>query len=131
MNILRLLTPNLMLFLLLAAPNLFAEEPEPQVLRHVVLFEMKPGTSEEALAAIEAAAHQMKEDIEVIEALEWGQNIAANTSNQGFEYALLVTFASEEDLAIYGPHPGHDKFKEVALPHVEQVLVVDYFAPAP
>lgn len=131
MNAFRLFLPSLLLLTLLMAPMTIAEEAAPQVLRHVVLFEMKPGTSEEALAAIETAAHKMKDDIEVIKALEWGQNIAANTRNQGFEYALLVTFASEEDLAVYGPHPGHDAFKEVAIPHVEQVLVVDYFAPAP
>ena len=131
MNASRIVLPSLLLFLVLLSPRLIAEEAAPQVLRHIVLFEMKPGTSEEALAAIEAAAYQMKTDIEVIQAIEWGQNIAANTRNQGFEYALLVTFASEEDLAIYGPHPGHDAFKAVAIPHVEQVLVVDYFAPAP
>lgn len=131
MNATRLIFPSLLFVALLMSPLSIADEPAPQVLRHIVLFEMKPGTPEEALAAIEAAAYQMKNDIEVIQAIEWGQNIAANTRNQGFEYALLVTFASEEDLAVYGPHPGHETFKAVAIPHVEQVLVVDYFAPAP
>lgn len=111
--------------------SVHATPEAPPLLRHIVLFDLKEGTPDDALAAIEAAAHQMTVDVETIHSLEWGPNLSFNTRNDGYDFVLLVNFASVEDLEIYGPHPGHDAFREVALPHVERVLVMDYWSHTP
>jgi len=100
---------------------------EDRVLRHIVLFDLKDDTLVDTLATIEAAAYRMAEDIEVIQYLEWGRNLDFNTRNDGYDFVLLVEFASIEDLEVYGPHPDHDVFRAIVGPHVERVLVVDYW----
>jgi hypothetical protein len=100
---------------------------EGRVLRHIVLFDLKAETDAETLAAIEAGANQMGVDIEQIQHIEWGRNLDFNTRNDGYDFVLLVEFASIEDLEIYGPHPDHDVFRDIVRPHVERILVVDYW----
>jgi hypothetical protein len=48
----------------------------------------------------------------------------------GFTHCFLVTFLSEEDRAIYLPHPEHQAFIELMKPHMEKVLVLDYWTRA-
>lgn len=40
---------------------------------------------------------------------------------------LFLTFKSEEDRAIYLPHPDHKAFGQVLTPYLDDVLVVDYW----
>ena len=104
---------------------------EGRVLRHIVLFDLKEESQTvDILNTIEAATYQMAEDIEVIQHIEWGSNLDFNTRNDGYDFVLLVEFASIEDLEVYGPHPDHDVFRAIVGPHVERVLVVDYWGKA-
>lgn len=100
---------------------------EVRVLRHIVLFDLH---EDAPLDAIEAGAYQMGKDIEVIQHIEWGRNLDFNTRNDGYDFVLLVEFASVEDLEIYGPHPDHDVFRDIVRPHIERILVVDYWGRA-
>ena len=46
---------------------------------------------------------------------------------QGFTHCFVVTFLSEADRTKYLPHPAHKEFGKILGPHLDKVLVVDYW----
>lgn len=98
-----------------------------KVLRHVVLFKFKDESSAAEVKKVEDAFLGLSSKIEQIQDLEWGINNSPEGLDQGFTHCFLVTFASEEDRAIYLPHPDHQAFVDVLGPHLDKVLVVDYW----
>jgi len=98
-----------------------------KVLRHVVLFKFKDESSQEDVKKVEDAFLGLSSKIEQIKDLEWGINNSPEGLDQGFTHCFLVTFASEEDRAIYLPHPDHQDFVTILGPHLDKVLVVDYW----
>ena len=40
----------------------------------------------------------------------------------------LVSFADEKGRDVYLPHPDHKEFVKLLKPHLDKVLVVDYWA---
>jgi len=97
-------------------------------LRHVVLFKFKDGTPPDTVKKIEEAFAALPENIPQIYALEWGTDMSVENLSQGFSHCYLVSFESENDRAVYLPHPEHKKFGELIGPHLDKVLVVDYWA---
>jgi hypothetical protein len=47
--------------------------------------------------------------------------------NQGFTHCFFLTFKSEKDREVYLPHPAHKEFGRVLGPHLDKVLVIDYW----
>ncbi|SMO48914.1 Dabb family protein [Fodinibius sediminis] len=103
------------------------EHMDQKRLRHVVLIKFKENTSEEDIAEVEDAFSALPDKIPEIRDYEWGINNSPEGLNKGFTHCFLVTFASEEDRAVYLPHPDHKAFVEVLEPHLADVLVVDYW----
>jgi len=66
--------------------------------------------------------------IKEIKDFEWGKNNSPEGLNQGFTHCFFVTFASEKDREVYLPHPAHKAFIDVLKPHLDKVLVIDYWA---
>ena len=119
-----------------ATMNVFATPPvskqqEPsnqdRVLRHVVMFKFTDGTPEEKVREIEKRFAALPLQIETICDFEWGTDVSVENLQQGFTHCFVVTFRSEEDRATYLPHPQHLKFVELVKPHVDKVLVLDYW----
>ncbi|MES2795648.1 MAG: Dabb family protein [Bacteroidota bacterium] len=100
---------------------------EAKKLRHVVLFKFKDGTSSDDVKKVEAAFRNLPKKIKQIVGYEWGLNNSPENLNQGFTHCFFLTFNSEEDRAIYLPHPDHKDFGGVLGPHLDKVLVVDYW----
>ncbi|MEK6154799.1 Dabb family protein [Flavobacteriaceae bacterium 3-367] len=100
---------------------------QDSVLRHVVLFKFKDGTSGEKLAEIEKAFTALPTKIPQIQGYEWGLNNSPEGLEKGFTHCFFLTFKSEADRAIYLPHPDHRAFGALLKPHLEDVLVVDYW----
>lgn len=98
------------------------------VLRHVVLFKFKDGAPVEKINEVEEAFSALPSKIPQIQAYEWGLNNSPEGLEKGFTHCFFVTFASEEDRAIYLPHPDHQAFVAILEPYLEDVLVVDYWA---
>ena len=98
-----------------------------KVLRHVVLFKFKETSTKEDVKKVEDAFRALPSKIPAIKSLEWGTNNSPENINQGFTHCFFVTFASEADRAIYLPHPDHKAFGQVLRPHLDKVLVVDYW----
>lgn len=105
----------------------FARAPV-QVLRHVVLFKFKEGTTNKQIREIETAFCALPSKIDAIHDYEWGTNVSVEEHSQGFTHCFFVTFRSEADRAKYLPHPAHEAFGAILGPHLDKVLVVDYWA---
>ncbi|WP_425236275.1 Dabb family protein [Ulvibacterium sp.] len=101
---------------------------QDSVLRHVVLFKFKAGTSPEKINEIEDAFAALPSKIPEIAGYEWGLNNSPEGLNKGLTHAFLLTFKSEADRATYLPHPDHKAFGELLSPHLEDVTVVDYWS---
>ena len=99
-----------------------------KALRHVVLFKFKDTSSQADVDKVVEAFMALPEKIEGIQAIEWGTNNSPEGLDQGFTHCFLLTFASEEDRAVYLPHPDHKAFGGVLGPHLDKVLVIDYWA---
>ncbi|MDX5479534.1 MAG: Dabb family protein [Cyclobacteriaceae bacterium] len=99
-----------------------------KALRHVVLFKFKDESSPEDVQKVVDAFMELPDKIDVIQDIEWGTNNSPEGLAQGFTHCFFVTFASEEDRDTYLPHPDHKAFVDILGPHLDKVLVVDYWA---
>ena len=121
---------TLLVFLMLSGLNsaLSAQTSmQPKVLRHVVLFKFKDTSTPEDIQKVESAFKALPSKIKEIKSLEWGINNSPENINQGFTHCFFVTFTNEKDRAVYLPHPDHKAFGKVLGPHLDKVLVVDYW----
>ena len=97
------------------------------VLRHVILFKFKDGTAKEDIKKVEDAFSALPAKIPEIMGYEWGTNNSPEGLDKGFTHSFFLTFKSEEDRAIYLPHPDHKAFGAVLTPYLDDVLVIDYW----
>jgi len=104
-----------------------ANMPSDSLLRHVVLFKFKEGTTSENIEKVEDAFSALPSKISEIQGYEWGLNNSPEGLEKGFTHCFFLTFKSEEDRAIYLPHPDHKAFGAVLTPYLDDVLVVDYW----
>jgi Stress responsive A/B Barrel Domain len=117
----------LTLFLTIFAFTAMSQTPSDKVLRHVVLFKFKDGTATADIKKVEDAFRKLPTQIKEIKGFEWGTNNSPEGLAQGFTHCFFLTFASEADRAVYLPHPDHKAFGKVLGPHLDKVLVVDYW----
>ena len=97
------------------------------VLRHVVLFKFKDSTAAEDIKKVEDAFSALPNKIPQIIDYEWGVNNSPEDLNKGLTHCFFLSFKSEEDRAIYLPHPDHKAFGAILGPHLDDVLVLDYW----
>lgn len=97
------------------------------VLRHVVLFAFKPEATAEQVRSVETAFCALPSKIAAIHDFEWGTDVSIENKAQGFTHCFVVTFRSEAGRAEYLPHPAHGEFVAVLGPHIDKVMVVDYW----
>lgn len=109
-------------------PALACPKAPTQVLRHVVLFKFKEGTSAADIRKIEQAFCALPSKIEAIHDFEWGTDVSVENRQKGFTHCFLVSFLSEADRAVYLPHPAHKEFGSILGPYLDDVMVVDYWA---
>lgn len=97
-------------------------------LRHVVLFKFKDDTSGDQVEAIENAFLALPAKIEAIHSFEWGTDVSVEGKADGYTHCFFVTFRDETGRDEYLPHPDHKAFGALLRPHLEKVLVIDYWA---
>ena len=127
----------LFLFISLILVSFTLEDAEPSklstnmqqdsVLRHVVLFKFKEDTSKEDIQTVEDAFSALPSKIPEIAEYEWGINNSPEGLDKGYTHVFFLTFKSEEDRAVYLPHPDHKAFGELLGPHLDDVHVMDYW----
>ncbi|MEM9366616.1 MAG: Dabb family protein [Planctomycetota bacterium] len=98
-----------------------------RLLRHVVMFQFKQTSSDEEVQEVVDAFAKLPDAIPEIAAYEHGVNNSPEGLNDGLTHCFLVSFRSEEDRATYLPHPAHKAFVEILKPHLEKVVVIDYW----
>lgn len=108
--------------------NTTSDSEMNEQLRHVVLFKFLDSSTPEDIQQIEEAFAALPSQIEEIKDFEWGINNSPEGLDKGFTHCFVVTFDSEEGRDIYLPHPAHQEFVDLIGPHVDDVLVVDYWA---
>lgn len=101
---------------------------DTEVLRHVVLFKFKDTSSSREIREIEDAFRALPGKVDEISDFEWGTDVSVENLQQGFTHCFLVTFRSEADRAAYLPHPAHKQFGKMLGPHLDKVLVIDYWS---
>jgi hypothetical protein len=99
-----------------------------RVLRHVVLFAFKPEATTDDIRGVEEAFAALPSQIDTIQDFEWGTNVSVEGIAQGYTHCFFLTFADEAGRAVYLPHPAHKAFGAALRPHLDKVLVLDYWA---
>jgi hypothetical protein len=97
------------------------------VLRHVVFFSFKETSTPEDVKSVVDAFRELQNKIDGIEAFEWGNNSSPEGLNQGLTHAFTLTFHSDAARDAYLPHPAHKDFGALLGPHLDKVMVVDYW----
>lgn len=111
-----------------ASPGLGAEPAQDKrMLRHVVLFKFKEGTTAEQVKEIEQAFRQLPKKIDAIKGFEWGTDNSVEMLSDGFTHCFIVSFADEQGRETYLPHPAHKAFVDLVKPRLEKVLVIDFW----
>lgn len=98
-----------------------------QVLRHVVLFKFKDGTSSQQIREVENAFCALPGKIDAICDFEWGTDVSIENRQDGFTHCFVLTFRNEAGRSEYIPHPAHREFGKILGPHLDKVLVIDYW----
>lgn len=94
---------------------------------HVILFKFKNGVRSHEIQNAEASITALKEEIELIESLEFGANLPHEHRNKGFTHCAIYTFKNKKDFKAYKDHSAHDAFLERITPLLEDSLVIDFY----
>lgn len=116
-------------FILWGSVGFTSHEPvkPKKMLRHVVLFKFKDSSSPAQVKEVEDAFRKLPSQIKEIKGFEWGLNNSPEGHDNGYTHCFFVTFENEEGRAVYLPHPAHKAFGKVLGPHLDKVLVIDYW----
>lgn len=96
-----------------------------RMVRHVVLFGWKPGTTDEMIAEIEAALAELPAAVGTIAEYRFGPDIGENETS--IDFAVVADFATLDDYRTYRDHPRHQSLiRELIAPVVETRCAVQY-----
>lgn len=123
----KILVSFLMVMFVLSNTKLMAQSKTKE-LRHVVMFKFKNTSTPADIKMVEDAFMALPKKIKAIKSIEWGTNNSPEGLDQGFTHVFFLSFKSEADRAIYLPHPDHKAFGKVLGPHLDKVMVLDYWA---
>jgi hypothetical protein len=100
---------------------------QPDVLKHIVLFGWKEGTSTESITKMVTAFSALKDKIPLVKSFEWGTNNSPENLANGLTHSFIITFSSEADRDAYLIHPDHKAFVAAMNPIPEKITVFDYW----
>jgi uncharacterized cupredoxin-like copper-binding protein len=103
------------------------KQNDEKLLRHVVIFKFKDSATPAQVKEVEQAFSALPSKIPTIIDYEWGTNVSPENLAQGYTHCFLVTFKNAADRDAYLPHPAHKEFGKVLGPHLDKVLVIDFF----
>ena len=111
----------------MASSAIVSKNSSNKVLRHVVLFSFKPTSTVGDIQQVEQAFAALPSQIDEIIDFEWGTDVSVEGKAQGFTHCFFVTFRDAAGRDAYLPHPAHQAFGQLLRPHLEKVLVLDYW----
>jgi len=92
---------------------------------HVVLVSWKSGAAAEAEQQVRPLVADFPRSIPGVLDVVQGPSTSPEGKEEGFDYALIVTFASPEARDAYLPHPAHQPVAEAIGAHADKVVVFD------
>jgi len=94
------------------------------MIKHVVLFNIKPGTSKEQIDAMVAGYNSMKDVIPELVSWSMGPNLRPDGE---FAHAMVAVVENMETLKRYVDHPLHQRVStELGRPIFEKRVIADY-----
>ena len=114
-------------FVLLITNFVSAQQAEKKVLRHVVMFGWKAGTSSDSINKIVTAFKALPSKIDLIKDFEYGLNNSPENLTNGLTHCFLLSFKSEADRDAYLIHPAHKAFGAQLKPRPDYITVLDYW----
>lgn len=97
------------------------------MLKHVVLFKFKEGTTPKQIKEVEKAFAALPGKIDVIRGFEAGTNVSVENHSEGFTHCFVVSFSNEADRDAYLIHPAHKEFASSIGGCIDKVLAIDYW----
>ena len=122
----RIIPATIIAITLFATTSNTKPAPSEKLLRHVVLFKFKEGTTPQQIKQVEDAFRALPAKINLIRGFEWGTNVSPENLAQGYTHCFL-TFASDKDRNTYLVHPDHKEVGKLLRPYLDKVLVVDFW----
>jgi len=123
------LFPAAGILLTLFAPNSFAQSaPAEKLLRHVVLFKFKEGTTPQQIKQVEDAFRALPSRMSLIKGFEWGTNVSPENLAQGYTHCFFLTYASDHDRDAYLVDPAHKDFGKLLGSYLDKVTVIDFWS---
>ena len=102
--------------------------PATDALRHVVFLKFKAEAGATKTREVLQAFQALGKRIDVVAAIESGTNNSPEGLADGFTHVFTLTFHSTADRDTYLNHAIHQEFVQLALPALEKVCVLDYWA---
>ena len=96
------------------------------MIRHVVLFQWKAGTSQATVDEAFRALAGLKGIIPGLQTFEGGPYSSPEGLNQGYTHGFIMTFTDAASRDAYLPHPEHERAKAVIVPHLAGVVAFDF-----
>lgn len=96
------------------------------MVRHVVLFQWKPGTTQATIDGLFRELAGLKGKIPGLEQFEGGPYSSPEGLNQGYTHGFIMTFKDAASRDVYLPHPEHERVKGQVIPHLEHVVAFDF-----
>jgi hypothetical protein len=94
--------------------------------KHIVLLKFKAGTTEEQITKFFEDALDLSETVPGIDDYVSGNDCSQAGLSQGLTHGFIMTFSDVAARDAYMVHPEHEKFKAMATPLVENVLIFDF-----
>ena len=96
------------------------------MIRHVVLFQWKPGTSEATIAEAFRELAGLRGKIPGLQQFEGGAYSSPEGLNKQWSHAFIMSFDTAASRDAYLPHPEHERVKAVIVPHLADVVAFDF-----
>ena len=95
------------------------------MLRHVVMFRWREGTTLQHLKAIEEGLGGLPAAIPELQAYEFGPDVRVNEGN--FDFVVVADFHDLDDYLVYRDHPMHQAvIAERIRDHIAERAAVQY-----
>lgn len=95
------------------------------MINHVVLIKAKEGVSDEQVTEAYRDLEELKNILPGITGFKAGKNLSPENRAQGYTHGFVMSFADQDSLNAYLPHPEHSRAATKLRECMEQILVID------
>ena len=93
---------------------------------HLAVARFKPGTDAAIIKKFFEELGTLHHEVPGIVSYSWGVNDSPEGFSQGFTHGMAMTLRDADARVAYLNHPKHIALKQAVLPHLDNVVVLDY-----